>query len=55
MAGWERRLSTISSALGSATCHPRVILFRWHNRGAYRQLRDLLTGAISRPPPGPYR
>jgi hypothetical protein len=53
--GDPQRLSTISNALGSATCHPRVILFRWQNRGAYRQLRDLLIGAIPLPPPGPYR
>ena len=52
--GDPQRLSTISNALGSATTHPRVILFRWRNRGAYRQLRDLLIGAIPLPPGGPY-
>ncbi len=53
--GDPQRLSTISNACGSATCHPHVILFRWQNRGAYRQLRDLLTGAIPLPLQGPYR
>jgi hypothetical protein len=53
--GDPQRLSTISNGRGSATRHPHVILFRWHHRGAYRQLRDLLTGVIPLPPQGPYR
>ena len=51
--GDPQRLSTISNGSGSATRQPRVILFRWHHRGAYRHLRDLLIGAIPMPPRAP--
>jgi hypothetical protein len=54
--GDPQRLGTISNGRGSATRHPRAILFRWQHRRAYAQLRDLLTGAIPLPPPrGPWR
>jgi len=50
------RLGTFSNGRGSATRHPRAILFRWPHRHAYRRLRDLLTGAVTLPPQrGPYR
>jgi hypothetical protein len=45
--GDPQRLGTISNGRGSATRHPRAILFRWQHRRAYRQLRDLLTGAVT--------
>jgi hypothetical protein len=53
--GDPQRLGTISNGRGSATRHPHAILFRWQHRRAYRQLRDLLTGTIPLPPPGPRR
>jgi hypothetical protein len=53
--GDPQRLSTISNGGGSAIRHPRVILFRWQNRHSYRQLRDVLIGAVPLPPPpGPW-
>jgi hypothetical protein len=55
--GDPQRLGTISNGSGSATRHPRAILFRWRQRHAYGQLRDLLIGAIPPPPlpRGPYQ
>jgi hypothetical protein len=44
--GEPQRLGTLSNGRGSATRHPHAILFRWPHRRAYRQLRDLLIGAI---------
>jgi hypothetical protein len=44
--GDPQRLGTLSNGTGSATRHPRAILFRWQNRHAYRQLRDALIGAV---------
>jgi hypothetical protein len=43
-----------SDPMTSSFKNPHVILFDWPKSQAYRQLRDLLTGAYA-PPPPPYQ